>query len=185
MELEANRKICASFAKGCGADPRGTVVRFFIMKTIVAPIDFSPVTDRVFETATALADSLQCRVVLLHIVAPPPVAINDYGVNAEALEEALAAGEQGAQKQLARYEKRLQLDRLRGSIMLLKGPPVPLILEQCEKLGADLVVMGSHGHGALYNLIVGSTTQGVLRKATCPVIIVPPVHRPQTAVHAA
>jgi nucleotide-binding universal stress UspA family protein len=33
--------------------------------------------------------------------------------------------------------------------------------------------MGSHGHGAFYDLLVGSTTQGVLKRATCPVVIVP------------
>jgi nucleotide-binding universal stress UspA family protein len=37
--------------------------------------------------------------------------------------------------------------------------------------------MGSHGHNAFYDLLVGTTTHGVLRKATCPVVIVPPPQR--------
>jgi nucleotide-binding universal stress UspA family protein len=38
---------------------------------------------------------------------------------------------------------------------------------------ADFIVMGSHGHGALYNLLIGGTASGVIQKAPCPVVIVP------------
>ncbi|MBI4621943.1 MAG: universal stress protein [Verrucomicrobia bacterium] len=50
-------------------------------------------------------------------------------------------------------------------------PAIPAC--QAEKNAADFIVMGSHGHTALYDLVVGSTTHGVLRRATCPVVIVP------------
>jgi len=56
----------------------------------------------------------------------------------------------------------------------LTGAPAPLILAQAESEKADYIVMGSHGHTALYDLVVGSTTHQVLRKARCPVMIVPP-----------
>jgi len=55
------------------------------------------------------------------------------------------------------------------------GDPVTEILARAR--GASFVVMGSHGHGAMYDLLVGSTAQGVLRKAPCPVLIVPPARR--------
>ena len=140
--------------------------------TIVASIDFSAATDRVFETAAALAESLHGRVVLLHVVQPaaapkagtkPPVAP----------EEAVAADEESAVRQLARYEKRLQLDKLNVAKILVRGAPVPQILECCAKLGASFVVMGSHGLGVQGGRLVGETTEGVLRKSPCPVIIVP------------
>jgi nucleotide-binding universal stress UspA family protein len=53
------------------------------------------------------------------------------------------------------------------------GAPVPNILDQAEKYVADYIVMGSHGHTAFYDLLVGSTTHGVLMRAKCPVVIVP------------
>ena len=140
--------------------------------TILAPIDFSAVTDRVFETAAALADSLRGRVVLLHVVPPSP-ASGSGTKPPVATEEAVTAGEQSAARQLARYEKRLQLDKLDVTKMLVRGAPVPQILEWCGKLGASFVVMGSHGLGVPAGRLVGETTEGVLRKAPCPVIIVP------------
>jgi nucleotide-binding universal stress UspA family protein len=56
----------------------------------------------------------------------------------------------------------------------LTGAPVARILDQAEQRAADYIVLGSHGHTAVYDLLVGSTAHGVLKKATCPVIIVPP-----------
>ena len=140
--------------------------------TIVAPLDFSAVTDRVFETAAALADSLRSRIVLLHVV--PTSAASGLGTKPPvAVEEAVVASEQSAARQLGRYEKRLQLDKLDVTKILVRGAPVPQILEYCGKLRASFVVMGSHGLGVQAGRLVGSTTEGVLRKASCPVIVVP------------
>jgi nucleotide-binding universal stress UspA family protein len=50
------------------------------------------------------------------------------------------------------------------------------ILNQAGVLQADLIVMGTHGHGAMYKLLVGSATKGVLKRSKRPVLLVP-VHR--------
>jgi nucleotide-binding universal stress UspA family protein len=55
----------------------------------------------------------------------------------------------------------------------LTGAPAPLILEEAESCGASYIVMGSHGHTPLYDLLVGTTTHGVLKRARCAVVIVP------------
>jgi nucleotide-binding universal stress UspA family protein len=47
------------------------------------------------------------------------------------------------------------------------------ILDHAKQVSADYLVMGSHGHTALYDLLVGSTTHGVLLRAPCPVVITP------------
>ena len=47
------------------------------------------------------------------------------------------------------------------------------ILDQANELNADLIVMGTHGHGAMYNLLVGSVTKGVLKHSTRPVLLMP------------
>jgi len=50
---------------------------------------------------------------------------------------------------------------------------VDKILREAREQNAGLIVMGSHGHGALYELLIGSVTQGVMKSAQCPVVIVP------------
>ncbi|PYJ41213.1 MAG: universal stress protein, partial [Verrucomicrobia bacterium] len=47
------------------------------------------------------------------------------------------------------------------------------ILKQADAINADLIVMGTHGHGAMYNLLVGSATKGVLKHSSRPVLLVP------------
>jgi nucleotide-binding universal stress UspA family protein len=51
------------------------------------------------------------------------------------------------------------------------------ILAEIHKLQADLVIMGSHGRGAIYRTLLGSTSEGVLHRSSCPVLIVPPLGR--------
>jgi nucleotide-binding universal stress UspA family protein len=57
------------------------------------------------------------------------------------------------------------------------GQPAARILERASALPADLVVMGTHGTSGFEHLVLGSVAEKVLRKATCPVITVPPKAR--------
>jgi nucleotide-binding universal stress UspA family protein len=139
--------------------------------TILALLDFSAVTDQVFETAAGLADALRGRVVLLHVVQPSRVpAAGITGI--ETMQAAVTADQQAAARRLARYEKRLRLDKIAVTTALLRGDPSPLILEQTGKLRVAFVVMGSHGHGTITGRLVGTTTEYILRRARCPVIVV-------------
>jgi nucleotide-binding universal stress UspA family protein len=143
------------------------------MKNILAPIDFSAATDRVCEAAATLAKAVNGRVVLLHSV-PPPIVTTEYGPMIENLAEITANSEKAAAKHLARLRKKIEDQLVVTEAMQFLGAPGPNILSHAETLAADYIVMGSHGHTALYELLVGSTTHHVLMKANCPVVIVPP-----------
>lgn len=148
------------------------------MKTILAPIDFSAVSDAVVSEAATLARAHQGRVVLLSVV-QPPVVLAEYSPVMENIAELTAAGERNAARQLENIEAKLAADFVSVESVQLVGAPTPLIVEQAEKLRADYIVMGSHGHTALYDLLVGSTTHGVLLRSKCPVVIVPAVKEPK------
>lgn len=57
------------------------------------------------------------------------------------------------------------------------GRDAPEILLLADEVEADLIVMGRHGHGPLSHLLFGSVTQQVLRKARCPVVVIPLAYR--------
>jgi nucleotide-binding universal stress UspA family protein len=59
------------------------------------------------------------------------------------------------------------------AVQQLEGVGVGKVLEQCRTLEADLIVLGTHHHSALYHLFVGSFTSDVLKLAKCPVMVVP------------
>jgi nucleotide-binding universal stress UspA family protein len=139
------------------------------MKTILAPIDLSDAAAGVTSEARALAGILGGKVHLLHVV-PPPVVINEYSPEAERLadEEKLSA-----EQSLEHWQRRLAEAGVDADSSLRHGPPVMTILDEAARTGADYIVMGSHGHGALYNLLVGGTASGVIQRSPCPVVVVP------------
>jgi nucleotide-binding universal stress UspA family protein len=61
--------------------------------------------------------------------------------------------------------------------VLVRGMAVQSILEEARVRDVELIVLGSHGHGAFYRAIVGSVGEGVLRGSTRPVLIVPSPRR--------
>lgn len=142
------------------------------MKTILAPVDFSAATKHVVAEAVALARAFDGRVVLLNVTTPV-VFVSDF---IDPRENAVTINEQeahAASLRLAALEEKLEHEFTWVDAIQLSGQPVPLIVEQARTLPADYIVMGSHGHSAFYDLVAGSTTSGVMKRAICPVIVVP------------
>lgn len=146
------------------------------MKTILVPIDLSATAVTVIEAAAVLAKRMEAKLVLLHVV-QPPVITSDYGIAMENLEELVAVSEKTANKQLSAMKERFSAPDLSVETVQVVGAPVGLIMEEARRLEADYIVMGSHGHTAIYDLLVGTTTHGVLKRARCPVLIIPPTCR--------
>ena len=142
------------------------------MKTILVPVDFSDVSSRVISTAEELARSFGSRLVLLHVSEPEPDFVG------------FEPGPVGVRTTVARdfRKEHQQLDELRARIaeggvevvaFHIQGPIIDKVLDEAQKHAANLIVVGSHGHGALFEFLVGSVTSGVLRAAKCPVLVVP------------
>jgi nucleotide-binding universal stress UspA family protein len=111
-------------------------------------------------------------VVLLTVI-QPPAAVADYAPLLQDIAEITAAGEKAAATRLASLQEKLRADGVTSECVQVVGAPVHHIAAEAERVDADYIVMGSHGHTALYELLVGSTTHGILKRAACPVVIVP------------
>lgn len=148
------------------------------MKTILVPLDLSAAAVQVCDAACDLAKLIGARPILLHIVTSPPVILSDvYAFDARQLTELGAAAEKNATRKLRALSRHCAKRGVRVTTVQRSGVPVTAILAKARSTRARYIVMGSHGHGAMYDLLVGSTTHGVLKSAPCPVIIVPPVRR--------
>ncbi len=135
--------------------------------SILALVDFSDLTKSVMKQAELLALAFDSRVTLLHVIPPDPLVVDfapPPGTETEA--EACRAG-------LDLLRKQLESAGLEADILEDTGPVLEVVRHQVDKLAPDLIIMGSHGHGALYNLFVGSVTAGLLHHASCPVVVVP------------
>lgn len=146
------------------------------MKTFLVPVDFSPITDDVVDTAIDFARPFSGKVILVHIV-QPPVVTSEFALPAEVLQEAMAAGDKAGREKLESIRQKFESLGIAAEAKVLQGPPSSLIVDEARRSGADFIIMGSHGHGKLYDLLVGSTASGVMKKAKCGVIILPPGDR--------
>lgn len=142
------------------------------METILVPIDFSKASDRVIEVAGKLARVIDARIVLLHVVQAPMVASDLAPFVGETL-RFTADVERGARSHLRLLQGRLARRNVKVDTLCEQGLPVAVIAKLAKELDARYIVVGSHGRTAFYDLVVGSTTSGVLRRAPCAVVVVP------------
>lgn len=144
------------------------------MKTILVPVDLSHATTLVCDAACALAKLIDARLVLVNVVQPPPILPYDYSLfDAGAVAEAMTAAEKFAARKLRALCRRCARKKVPVRTVQSTGQPAADILANAAASKADYIVIGSHGHGVAYDLLIGSTTQGVLRKARCPVLVIP------------
>jgi nucleotide-binding universal stress UspA family protein len=142
------------------------------MKKILVPVDFSGVTDSALKAAARLAGALQAELLLLHVAAPEPEFIG-YETGPASVRQAVAHQLSAEHRQLQALQHELEALGLRVTALLIQGYTIEKILAEAERMPADLIVMGSHGHGGLHHLLMGSVAEGVVRKARCPVVLVP------------
>lgn len=143
------------------------------MKTIVTLVDFSDVTSKLISESGKFAKAFESRVILVHVVPMVPVVM-DIGIGSPIVSE-------------PPNQKALQADRERVASLgtPLREAGIEVLVEQlqersatdligeCSQWKADLIIVGSHHHGEIYNLFVGSFTSDVLKSANCPVLVVP------------
>jgi nucleotide-binding universal stress UspA family protein len=146
------------------------------MQTLLVPLDTSASTAKVLSGAESLARSLPAKLVLFHVIEPVAtyvpvgagmdvVATSPLPIDSEQTED--------AEKRLEMLAAPLRAAGLEVAGEVAVGLPVVEILDKAKSLHADYIVLGSHGHGALYHLFSGSVVTGVLQHSTCPVVVVP------------
>jgi nucleotide-binding universal stress UspA family protein len=144
------------------------------MKTILVSVDLSAATVHVCNAAADLAAATGGRLVILHVVPPFPSTLYAFDTFSAAQ---ITGYERAARKSAAHKMQALQRwfnKRCPGTRMLLHdGACTEVILKTAGRLHANYLVIGSHGHGAMHDLLAGSTARGILRKAACPVVLVP------------
>jgi nucleotide-binding universal stress UspA family protein len=142
------------------------------MRGIVVAIDFSPVCDRLVEEVARLAQSRGCYVWLVHVAPPDPDFVG-YDVGPQDVRDRLAEELRDEHRRLQAMADALRARGIEATALLVQGPTVRTILDEAEKLDADLIALGSHGRGLAMRALLGSVSEGVLRRAKVPVLIVP------------
>jgi len=143
------------------------------MKTIVALIDYSDLTNRIVDQAVQVTKAFQGRLILLHVVPEEPAVVELGLASPTVMQPASERKIERDYNQLLELRDSLASSGVNVLVQQLEEGGVQKVLDQCRALETDLIVMGAHHHSALYNLLVGTFTNDVLKRATCPVMVVP------------
>jgi nucleotide-binding universal stress UspA family protein len=141
---------------------------------ILAALDFSGFTDPILRALDQIAAaSPDARIWLLHVAEPDPSFVG-YEAGPGVVREQVAAEYLREHRQLQECAARLRGKGREASALLVRGAIADTILGEAARLDAHLIVMGSHGYGAIAELILGGVSKAVLKKAGCAVLIIPP-----------
>jgi nucleotide-binding universal stress UspA family protein len=143
------------------------------IRRILCPIDFSDYSRRALDHAIAIARWYEATVTALHVFSPAPVAA--FGPGPVVFEPIVLTAVDRDQL-LADTKTFAETGSAPGitiEAVLRGGNTAGEILEQATSMKADLLVIGTHGRSGFDRLLLGSVAERVLRKAGCPVLIVP------------
>lgn len=130
---------------------------------ILCPVDFSEPSAHAIANAAVVADWYRSKVTILHV--PPPFAAN--APEDDRCIERLRAN-------VGSFAAATGPSLRNADVLVAAGEPAQRIVRTAADLAADLIVMGTHGTSGFEHVLLGSVTEKVLRKATCPVLTVPP-----------
>ena len=140
------------------------------MKLLVA-VDLSESTQTIVDKVEEINKDYPAKVWVLHNAEPEPDFV-EFKVDPLAARETLAKKFHNEHRQIQEIANRLRKAGLDATALLVHGPTVEAILKEASDLDVDMIIVGSHGRSAVYQLLVGSVSEGILRGSRCPVLIV-------------
>jgi nucleotide-binding universal stress UspA family protein len=137
-----------------------------MFKVIIWATDGSSGAEQALPFAKGLAQTHRARLIVVHV--------NELGITRAAGPVRFNEGEvQAAIRKQVEGLKQEGIDATLQVAEVMGGSPAAAIAEIAEKEGADAIVAGTRGYGALAGLLVGSVTHQLLHIAHCPLLVVP------------
>jgi nucleotide-binding universal stress UspA family protein len=139
------------------------------LKHFLVPLDFSEYANLALEYAIGLANKLQARLTLLHVIHELPIGAGDMAtaLPASYLEDL----EAGVKQRMEAYRQQVQEAGLEVDLVIEHGVPFQRIVDVARQHYVDLIVTGTHGHTGLQHVLLGSVAEKVVRLAPCPVLV--------------
>jgi nucleotide-binding universal stress UspA family protein len=151
------------------------------MRTALAFLDFSDSTIAVVRTACDVALAMDMKLIFMH-VSTPDAEFEGRRLRTEVSREAVAEEMHRYRRELDFFATESKKLGIKASAMLVRGRssrgnPIPKMVGELKRLKPDLIVMGTHQHGRLFEALFGSTSTRVIHSASCPILLVPPASR--------
>jgi nucleotide-binding universal stress UspA family protein len=148
----------------------------FPIQRILVPVDFSVHSKNALRYAVPIAGQFGASLHLVYVVEPTvyPADLGFGQVVMPGVEEELR--ERGFEELRALVEREIG-ERVKATSTVRTGKPYQEILVEADEQKADLIIVASHGHTGVEQILFGSTAMRIVRLAKCPVLTVRPQER--------
>ena len=165
MKRTAQRTSAPGIAAGGKKNPSNE----FSARSILVPVDFSDPSRAALRYARSLAEKFGGKLLLLYAL--QPVGTPDFACHPLVMDDAQAKVSVEVQLEKICAQEQVPESLIAQSIVR-SGVAHAEITSMAEMLGADLIVISTHGNTGLKHVLMGSTAERVVRHAHCPVLVV-------------
>ncbi len=143
-------------------------------KNILCPTDLSDASVRALTYAAAFARWYGAQLTVLYVVPTfDPITVGPGTFNGP-VQMVVPMSREEIREEMRRITNSAGMESLDVILSAQDGDPPRNIVDHALETAADLVVMGTHGRSGFERLLIGSVAEKVVRKAPCPVLLVPP-----------
>lgn len=139
------------------------------IEKILVPIDFSDYSKSALRYAVNFAKFFNAEIILVYVVEPviyPP----DFSMGQIAIPTVTTEFDERAKEELNKLAKNQIPSQVKVSTVIKTGKPFIEIIDTAAEVNADLIIIATHGHSGVEQILFGSTAEKVVRKAPCPVL---------------
>ena len=146
-----------------------------MLKKVLLPVDLSDITEAVVESAKYIGEKFKPKFYLLHAISPlvyvsaPEAMVVDV-IDAEVIEEIEEAKRKQAESFLNSLREKLKEFEVETIIDI--GNPADVIVEKEEEFNVDLTILGGHQKGLVERILLGSTSEAVVKHSKKPVLVI-------------
>ena len=142
------------------------------MKNLLVALDMKPSDSLLLAQASYLAEKCGSKIWMVHVASPDPDFVG-FEMGPKYIRDFVADELRVEHRQLQTYADELQHKGLEAEGLLIQGPTIEMIEAEVKKLNIDLLILGSHKHGFLYETFIGNTAMRIIKELSIPVMIVP------------
>lgn len=139
---------------------------------ILVALDLSPSSQKIVKQVEVLFNLPSVKFWLLHVADPDPEFIG-YADGPQYIRDAVAQQFHEEHKAIQAIATEMRNAQIDCTALLIQGYCPDTILSEAQRLKANLIVVGSHGKNMMKQLILGSTSQAVIKDSKIPMLVIP------------
>lgn len=142
------------------------------LKNIMVAVDFNDSIGELMVYADILAQKFESKVWVLHVAEPEPDFVG-YEPGPQYIRDVKAEEYREEHRNLQEICKNFISENIHTDALLIQGSTVETVLSEAQKLNIDLLIVGTHKHSLLHNLLQESVSMELIKKAEIPMLTIP------------